>query len=234
MGLVLLTGASGCNRLGQSKSAAAAASPADGMQPDASELDAGRPETDIRPPDGGSQGSASDKASVSELEAEYTPRRLTIDEEDCDEVTREALDHLRTQGKLLAARQKELEEREEAMRAQMAAQAQVEERIRELQRLSAELDDKIARARQPAGEDPTALQAERAERARSIVRVVGGMTPQKVATLLGEFKDDELAVKVLEGLPEEVAGKVLSQMRPASAARLAERLGGSIQKGARP
>lgn len=207
---------------------AAAAAPLDARPLDGSAADARREGSDAGAPDGGGEG------GMPELEAEYTPRRLTIHEEDCDEVTREALDHLRAQGRALAARQRELEEREEAMRAQVAAQASMEARIRELRKLSAELDDKIARVQQPAGADPTAVQAQRAERARGISRVVSGMTPQKVASILGEFKDDELAVEVLQSLPEEVAAKVLSQMRPASAARLAERMGSGDQKGARP
>lgn len=174
-----------------------------------------------------------------DLEATYTPRRLAIDEEECDDAARDVLSRLRAQAQRLADRARALSQREQELRERERAQGEaakkIEAQVAELRKLNAELLSAPERAQkekakaeaEQAAQQAAMARAEQKERVQRVTKMIGGMPPQRAASMLGAMADDALAAEVLESLPQEAAGKVLAQMRPESAARLAGRIGGT-------
>lgn len=238
-----------CKGKEKTKDSAAAGDLGSGLSP-AVEAKAGPAGHDEEPHDGGHEKSASTghrdgghgeqgEHAEDDIEATYTPRRLAIDEEECDDAARDALSRLRAQAQRLSDRAHALSQREQALRERERAQGEaaqkIEAQVAELRKLNAELLSAPERAQrekakaeaEQAAQQAATARAEQKERVQRVTKMIGGMPPQRAASMLGAMADDALAAEVLEGLPQETAGKVLAQMRPESAARLAGRIGGT-------
>ncbi len=192
-------------------------------------------------PDGGDKEQASAEggdgggSTAADVETEYTPRRVVIDEEECDDVAREALTRLREQTRDVAHRAAELEKQERELAAQKLAIEEAAkkagEKVAELEKLGARIEARLNGTEEGAGptrqseKERAEAQAQKEERLQKITAMVGGMSSRRAAQLLASFNDNDLAVAVLQALPREQAGKLLGQMDARKAAILAERIG---------
>lgn len=130
--------------------------------------------------------------------------------------------HLQGLADMLAAKERELERRDQQMLSRekdlRVAEAAIETQLEALEALKSELDTKMV-----------ALDDEEEARRIRLTKMIESVRARNAAPMFGEF-DDEVALDVLGRMNREKAGKLLAELEPKRAAFLAEGLAtGTLQ-----